>query len=58
MRRKKPSHRIVHHHHYYGGRRRSRFGIIRILIATVVLFLAYKSATHVLVGSGSHIYHY
>ncbi|VVE16633.1 hypothetical protein PCE31107_02929 [Pandoraea cepalis] len=58
MRRKNSSHKTVHHHHYYGGRRRLRVRILRTLVATVVLFLAYKSAVHVLAGSGSHLYHY
>lgn len=55
MRRKRSSQRTVHHHHYYGGRRRTRFGIVRILIASVVLFLVYKSASHVLFGASSHL---
>lgn len=55
MRRKRSSQRTVHHHHYYGGRRRTRFGIVRIFVATVVLFLVYKSANHLLSGASSHL---
>lgn len=55
MRRKRSSQRTVHHHYYYGGRRRTRFAIVRIFVASVVLFLAYKSASHLLFGASSHL---
>lgn len=57
MRRKTPIHRTVHHHHYYGGRGRFRFRLVRSVIAGVVLYLAYKSATHVLAGAALHSFH-
>ncbi|UIF89441.1 hypothetical protein [Cupriavidus sp. UYPR2.512] len=58
MRRKTPIHKTVHHHHYYGGRRRFRFRLVRAIIATIVLYVAYKSVTHGLVGAALQSHHY